>query len=123
MYWQLIKRMGDAVPGMAKKFADSMVSGEDVMSGDRYAREKVNADKCRAEIDPTATLWHVRAKGKVRIGRNSIVYHATLAGDVEIGDNCFVYAAGLSDVEIGGHTARCCMPFMHGGRRSEIRLW
>ena len=105
MYWQLIKRMGDAVLDMAKKYADSMVSGEAVMSGDRYVREKVNGDKCRAEFDPTATLWHVRAKGKVRIGRNSIVYHATLEGDVEIGDNCFVYAAGLSDVKIGDNTA------------------
>ena len=107
MYWQLIKRMGDAVLDMAKKFADSMVSGEAVMSGDRFAREKVNDDKCHAEVDPTATLWHVRAKGKVRmrIGRNSVVYHATLEGDVEIGDNCFVYAAGLSNVKIGDNTA------------------
>lgn len=105
MYWQLIKRMGDAVRDMAKKYADSVVSGEDVMSGDRFVQEKVNADKCRAEIDSTATLWHVRAKGKVRIGRNSVVYHASLEGNVEIGDNCFVYAAGLSNVKIGDNTA------------------
>lgn len=105
MYWQLIKRMGDAVPGMAKKYVADLVGDCDVMSGDRFVQEKVNGDKCRAEIDPTATLWHVRAKGKVRIGRNSVVYHAGLEGNVEIGDNCFVYAAGLSNVEIGDNTA------------------
>ena len=105
MYWQLIKRMGDAVPGMAKKYVADLVGDCDVMSGDQFVREKVNADKCHAEIDPTATLWHVRAKGKVRIGRNSAVHHAHLEGNVEIGDNCFVYAAGLSNVKIGDNTA------------------
>lgn len=105
MYWQLIKRMGDAVLDMAKKYAAGMYSDCVVMSGDRYVREKVNGDKCRAEIDPTATLWGVRPKGKVRIGRNSVVYRATLEGNVEIGDNCFVYAAGLSNVKIGDNTA------------------
>ena len=79
MYWQLIKRMGDAVLDMAKKYADSMVNGEAVMSGDRYVREKVNGDKCRAEFDPTATLWGVRPKGKVRIGKNQ---HRFLQGAI-----------------------------------------